>query len=204
MKIEIGINPNCSEAVFRFYTLDPKEIQTILQAIADEISVNTGFTPHQKQKVPLFKTAEEYDTNYKEGELSYSGEIHKKYDAQINKIWKDRDDKVITQEEALEKSGKIEAKMCKEIYPNSLLKACAGLGDNDAVVTIEKDKEAFRLNIGNNDISDNKTDWTDKVKALGIKVEEAEYSKDLQKHSRDCTCGCTWFDGYKNLIKDKE
>lgn len=204
MRIEYGVQSNCSESVFRFYTLDPKEIQTILQAIADEISVNTEFEPHQNQEVPLFKTAEEYDTKYKAGEMSYSGSTRKEYDRQINKIWKDRDDKKITQEEALEKYGKIEAKMNKEIYPKSLLKACAGLGDNDAVVTIEKTKKAFRLNIGNNDISDNKTDWTGKVKALGIKVEEAEYSKELQKHSRDCTCGCTFFDGYKNLIKDNK
>lgn len=204
MRIEYGINPNCSEAVFRFYTLDPKEIQTILQAIADEISANTDFAPHQNQKVPLFETAEQYDTKYKDGELSYSGLICKKYDKQINQIWKDRDDKKITQEEAVERFGKIEEKMNKEIYPKSLLKACAGLGDNDAVVTIEIAKKAFRLNIGNNDISENKTGWTEKVKALGIKVEEAEYSKELQKHSRNCTCGCTWFDGYENLIKDKK
>lgn len=204
MKIEYGISANCSESVLRFYTLDPKQIQTILQLIADEISANTDFTPHKKQKVPLFKTAEEYDTKYKESELTYSGSVNEKYTKEIDKIWKDRDDKKITPKEATERYNKIQAKMSKEIYPKTLLKACAGLGDNEAIITIEKDKKAFRLNIGNNDISDNKTGWTDTIKALGIKVEEAEYSEDLAEYARDCTCGITFFDGYENLIKDKK
>lgn len=202
MKIEYGINPNCSEAVFRFHTLKPKEIQTILQAIAEEINKNSGFEPHQNQKVPLFKTAEEYDTKYKKGEMLYHGSVCEKYDEQINKIWKKRDAKIITQDEAMDQYNKIRDKMAAEIYPNSLLKACAGLGDNDAIITIEKDKKSFRLNIGNNDISENNTGWIDVVKDLGIKVEEAEYSKNLQKYARDCTCGNTYFDGYEHLIKD--
>ena len=38
MKIEIGLNPNCSEAVFRFYTDEPKVAHRILQAFADGVS----------------------------------------------------------------------------------------------------------------------------------------------------------------------
>ena len=64
MEIESGINPNCSEAVFRFYTLEPQKIQGILQALADEISANSGFEPHENQKIPLYPTAEDYDTHY--------------------------------------------------------------------------------------------------------------------------------------------
>lgn len=61
----------------------------------------------------------------------------------------------------------------KKQYTNgSLLYCCAGLGDNEALVTIEKEKGVFRLNIGNNDISQNTTGWVEKIKAMGIKVEE--------------------------------
>lgn len=193
MKIEKSLNPNCSEAVFRFYTLEPKKIQTILQAIADEISANTDFKPHKKQIVPLFKTAEEYDTKWN-SEETYNGKVRDKYENQLNKIWKDRDLGIITQEEAVEKYGEIKKKMSKEIYPRTLLKACAGLGDNEAVITIETD--SFVLNIGNNDLSD-KTDWTEKIKDLGIKVRYAgddtpEGNKLDKKYARDCTCGCTY------------
>jgi len=163
MKIEIGVWANCSESVFRFITIEPKQIQFILQAIADEITANTDYKPHKKQKVPLLKTAEEYDTQYKEKE-----------------------------------------KTLKKMYPKSLLSACAGLGDNEAIIKIEKEKGSFRLNIGNNDISPNKTDWIAKVTSLGIKVQEAEFSEELKKVSRDCTCGQTYFQDYKNLIRDKE
>lgn len=41
MKVESGLNPNCSEAVFRFYTEDTEVARKILQAFADEVaSVN--------------------------------------------------------------------------------------------------------------------------------------------------------------------
>jgi hypothetical protein len=43
MRIEYALNPNCSEAVFRFYTLEPEKIQQILQALADEIDASTEF-----------------------------------------------------------------------------------------------------------------------------------------------------------------
>jgi hypothetical protein len=180
MKIEVGAWGNCSESVFRFMTLDPRQIQFILQAIADEINANTDFKPHQNQKIPLYKTAEEYDTKYKKNEMSYSGSVREKYDKQIKE------------------------KISKEVYPKTLLKACAGLGDNEAIITIEKKKKAFRLNIGNNDISANKTDWIDKVMNLGIKVQEAEFSKELQEFARDCTCNEIFFESYENLIKDEE
>lgn len=38
MKIEKGPQSNCSEAVFRFYTLKPSEMQKILQAVANEVA----------------------------------------------------------------------------------------------------------------------------------------------------------------------
>ena len=160
MKIEQGLNPNCSEAVFRFYTLEPKKIQTILQAIANEISATEGdnIPAWKNQKVPLFKTAEEYDSKWnKKGKASYSGGT----------------------------------------YGKTLLKACAGLGDNEAVVTIEKDKGAFVLNIGNNSISEDKTGWVEKIQDIGIKVIEAEggnkESDELrEKYARDCCCGVTF------------
>lgn len=45
MRIEYGLNPNFSEAVFRFYTLELEKIQQILQALADEIDASTEFKP---------------------------------------------------------------------------------------------------------------------------------------------------------------
>jgi len=201
MRIEKGCNPNCSESVFRFMTVDPKQIQFILQAIADEVS--NAYPDEKEIEIPLFKTAEEYDTKWNK-EMLYSGKTREEYDTEIATIWKQRDLGKITQEEALKQYSEIQEKMSKIIYPNSLISACAGLGDHEAVVTIEKKKKAFRLNIGNNDISDNKTDWIGKVISLGIKVQEAEFSKELNELGRDCCCGISYFDDYENLIKDRE
>ena len=160
MKIEL--NPSCSEAVFRFHTVDPNQMQQILQAIADEISANTNFELHQKQKIPLFKEPEMYDTEFT-GTPSYSA--------------KDKDGKTLTEE---------------DVYPNAMLKSCAGLGDNSAAITVHKDEGFFTLNIGNNDINQNTTSWVEKIKNMGIKVEEAEYDEELKKIARDCTCGITF------------
>jgi len=71
------------------------------------------------------------------------------------------------------------------------------LGDNEAVITIEEDKGAFVLNIGNNDIVEDKTGWVEKIKKMGIKVVEAEggtkESEELkEEYARDCTCGITF------------
>lgn len=149
MKIEVGPWANCSEAVFRFYTLDPKKMQLILQALADEISATTDFDAHKGQSVPLVERPEEYE--------------------------------------------------------GTVLQACAGLGSNDCEVTIERERESFVLNIGNNDISGNNTSWIECVQGLGIRVEEAGYSPVLEKaYARDCCCGITYFDGYKGLIKNPE
>ena len=38
MKIEVGLNPNCSEAVFRFYTEEVEVARKILQAFANEVA----------------------------------------------------------------------------------------------------------------------------------------------------------------------
>lgn len=198
MKIEYGCWTNCSESVMRFFTLDPKRIQFILQAIADEVS---NAYPNEKEiEIPLFKTAEQYDSNYKKR----TNEEWDKHFKITSKMSKDRDSGKITNKQWDKLYAEEDARFSKISYPKgALISACAGLGDNEAVITIEKEKNAFRLNIGNNDISGNKTDWIGKVISLGIKVQEAEFSKELQKWSRDCTCGLSYFDNYKNLIKDK-
>jgi hypothetical protein len=38
MRIEMCLSPNCSEAVFRFYTEDPQIARRILQAFANEVA----------------------------------------------------------------------------------------------------------------------------------------------------------------------
>ena len=130
------LNPNCSEACFRFHTTDTKKMQYILQAISDEVG---GCT------VPLKKKA-----------IDYQGK--------------------------------------------GLFSVCAGLGENATIIRVNPTRKSFTLNIGNNDISDNKTGWIEKIKKLGIKVDEAEFDKSLQAIARDCTCGITYgFGGPKNL-----
>lgn len=192
---EMVLNPVCSEAVFRFFTTDPKEIQQILQAIKDEVVAHYPDDDEwlePEKKIPLLKEAEMYDTLWN-GEKTYSGEVYGRYENKINKNWKDRDSGKITQDVALRRFGILQEQMCKEIYPNSMLRACAGMGDNEAVVTVERDKNAFRLNIGNNDISDNRTGWIEKIEAMGLKVEEAERCKELYEYARDCCCGIVFF-----------
>ena len=58
MRIEQGLNPNCSEAVFRFYTEDPQTAHKILQAFADEIAETNE---HPAEIVPEFARIEEID-----------------------------------------------------------------------------------------------------------------------------------------------
>jgi hypothetical protein len=54
------------------------------------------------------------------------------------------------------------------------------MGDNECRVTVERargvcrNRGAFVLNIGNNDIEGNKTGWVKKVMDMGVRVEEAE------------------------------
>jgi hypothetical protein len=86
----------------------------------------------------------------------------------------------------------------KKSYPeDSILYACAGLGDNEAIIKVNEEEKYFTLNIGNNDIEPNETKWIEKIKKLGIKVDEAETDESLQKLARDCTCGIVYFDGRK-------
>jgi hypothetical protein len=123
------LNPNCSEAVFRFFTVDPEQIRAILQAYADEASSSFSVPP-----------------------LKHPGEV--------------------------EQIG----------FP-----AC----NHDAECFFEPDLKAFVLRIGNNDLESRHA--TEFVKSLGIVVEEAETSPDLdKKYARDCTCGIRFFDGYAN------
>jgi len=172
MIIENSLNPNCSEAVFRFHTVKPKEIQKILQAIADELNSADGNVEfYGKQTIPLLKTAKQYDSNYT-GKPSYSY------------MYDDKGQQIMTPDEAQ-----------KAAYPKgNLLSGCAGLGDNGAIVTIETD--SFVLNIGNNDIADNNTGFVEKIKELNIKVDQAEddtpAGKELSTRARDCTCGISW------------
>ena len=166
----MDLNPNCSEAVFRFHTVDPEKMNYILQAIADEISANNDFW--DKQTVPKYKSAKDYETPYG-GRPSYSWE----------ELWNDDNGKSWEQkrEEAQNRS-----------YPKgSLLYACAGLGDNEAIVKVNETD--FTLNIGNNDISPNQTGWIEKIKKLGILVDEAETDESLKRIARDCTCGIVYF-----------
>ena len=56
MKVEFGLNPNCSETVFRFYTEDTEVARKILQAFADEVaSVNE----HPVEIVPSISKMED-------------------------------------------------------------------------------------------------------------------------------------------------
>ena len=55
MRIETGVNPNCSEAVFRFYTEDPKLAHQILQAFADEVA---EANEHPARVIPEFQEME--------------------------------------------------------------------------------------------------------------------------------------------------
>ncbi|MBU0497010.1 MAG: hypothetical protein KKG04_03535 [Candidatus Thermoplasmatota archaeon] len=169
----MDLNPNCSEAVFRFHTVEPEQMQYILQAIADEVCANNDFW--EKQTVPKYKTAKEYDTSYG-GKPSYSWDSLWKEDG---RSWEQKRD------EAQLKS-----------YPKgSLLYACAGLGDNQAVVRVNDSN--FTLNIGNNDIVPNKTGWIEKILNLEIRVDEAETDESLQRIARDCTCGIEFFNNEK-------
>ena len=45
MFVQISLNPNCSEAVFRFYTVDPEQVRRILQAFANEVAQANGTRP---------------------------------------------------------------------------------------------------------------------------------------------------------------
>ena len=58
MKIEVGLSPNCSEAVFRFYTLDPGQAREILQAFAKEVAGGNG---HVAEDIPPIERIEEVE-----------------------------------------------------------------------------------------------------------------------------------------------
>lgn len=187
MEIQIGLSPNCSESVFRFFTLKPKKIQQILQIIADKVGQNYPKDKWGKQRIPLLKTAQEYDSDY--SPIKYDSKEWNKHSKETARLATLRDEKKITDKEFDKLWTEENARYTELEYPKgSLIMACAGLGDNEAVVTIEKKKKAFRLNIGNNDIADDKG-WVDEIKSLNIKVEEVETCKNLQKCARDCTCG---------------
>ena len=55
MRIENGVQSNCSEAVFRFYTADPKVAHRILQAFADEVA---EANKHLAEIIPEFQEIE--------------------------------------------------------------------------------------------------------------------------------------------------
>ena len=132
------LNSNCSEAVFRFYTLDPEKMHKILSWIAEEVRADGIDVP----EIPEFEDPKQYES---------------------------------------------------VVIPAV---------NYDGVVTVEEDKGAFRLNIGNNSISPNTTGWIEKIIQLGIEVEEAEFSEELSKLARDCTCGIRYFTDYEHLKRD--
>lgn len=148
MKLEVGVSPNCSEAVFRFYTLNPEHMQKILQALADEVRAYCGqllgeaFPEWVREAhVPLYEKAEDY-----QGEQAF--------------------------------------------------RAPAGVGNDSVIVTVERKRGTFVVNIGNNAIAENITGWKEKVRALGVAVQEAETCPELKKkYARDCTCGIVFFGG---------
>lgn len=190
---EVALNPVCSEAVFRFFTTDPKEIQQILQHIADEVyeSWKQYDDPNAKRTIiPLFEKAESYNIPY-HPPTNEDWEEHFKIRGDIN-ARAERGE--IIEEEGRKLHGEESERFQKKRYPiGSWLSACAGLGDNEAIVTLEQDKGAFRLNIGNNDISDNRTGWIEKIEAMNLKVEEAERCEELYEYARDCCCGIVFF-----------
>lgn len=55
MNINEGPQPNCSEAVFRFYTLDPKEMWKIISGITRSLRYT------EIEEVPKFNDPEDYD-----------------------------------------------------------------------------------------------------------------------------------------------
>lgn len=61
MEVEKGINPNCSEAVFRFYTLDPEEMHAILSAILRSVNNALRDFPDKCNPVPKFSDPESYN-----------------------------------------------------------------------------------------------------------------------------------------------
>lgn len=61
MEIGRGVNPNCSEAVFRFYTLDPKKMYGILSAVLRSVNDALGNSPDKRDRVPKFSDPERYD-----------------------------------------------------------------------------------------------------------------------------------------------
>lgn len=145
MELEVGVSPNCSEAVFRFYTLNPEHIQKLLQALADEVRAYCREFLEEADpdwigntQVPLREKAEDY-----EGGQAF--------------------------------------------------RAPAG-ADDSVIVTVERKRGAFVVNIGNNGIAENITGWKEKVRALGVAVEEAETCPELkERYARDCTCGIVFF-----------
>ncbi len=144
MKIEIGVNPNCSEAVFRFHTEDTEIARKILQAFADEVA----------------------QANHSVAEMI----------------------------PPLAQIGEVEG---------IAFSACAGLGEPITKCHWDRQRKAFVLCIGNNDLSpDGKGCRT--VRELGVKVEEAETSPTLARRwARDCTCGIEWFSDYPGRIVEK-
>lgn len=68
--------------------------------------------------------------------------------------------------------------------------------NHDGECIFEPELGAFVLRVGNNDLREGGANAF--VKSLGIVVEEAETSPELdEQYARDCTCGAVFFDGYE-------
>ncbi|OIO64141.1 hypothetical protein AUJ83_00160 [Candidatus Woesearchaeota archaeon CG1_02_33_12] len=220
MKISIGFQSSCSEAVFKFFTVKPGEVQIILGAIADTVN---GHYESDDWRPDAIKDQEQTAKDQVIYKLGSSAEVKefvnntpfkeltiKKLLPFLKKVYgkvtkRNIDDIKISldvKNNALATDSN-SVPLFKNVsdYENVNILNCAGLGDNNSVINVNKSKGYFTLNIGNNDIGD--SNWQDVVMGLGIYVEEAESSKELQSLSRDCTCGLTFFDGYDKLITDK-
>jgi len=161
-------------------------MQQILQYLADEISASTDFAPHKEQTVPPLKSADGYHT-------AFQPLTHEELDGYWSRLQTIRERYANDESTRKTESERIWKEMQEKKYPNgALLYCCAGMGDNEAVVTVEEELGAFRLNIGNNDIQGNKTGWVEKIKAMNVPVEEAECLPELRPYARDCTCGIVY------------
>jgi len=220
MQIEIGFQPSCSEAVFRFHTIDSAQIQQILQGIADTIKKTyanekdpwvkeaTKVSPEKIVKDRLYNTLGSNDKTKKAlAEMPLADLTLENLEPFIQNSPFDSEYtrqhvlRILTLKEKCPINDEVPLLKDPKDYERTFLFNCAGLGDNESIIKVNKKKGCFTLNIGNNDIQGS---WPEVVKAMGIKVEEAEYSKALQKIARDCCCGITYFDGYEGLIKDKK
>jgi hypothetical protein len=215
MKIESGFQPSCSEAVLRFHTVESAKIQVILQAIADTIGANNDWVKEAEtcsvedivKENLLYALGSSEDIKKKLAEIPLDKLSIETLEPLMASNQSDRNyslkkiKRILELRESYPVNSKVPLLKDVKEYEKTYLLNCSGLGDNESIIRVNKRKGYFTLNIGNNDITDGA--WIDIVKTMGIWVEEAEFSKALEKIARDCTCGITYFNGYDKLITDE-